>query len=234
MMNRIMIIFFVLIILTSACVNPFERFIKKENINQSTDELETMFTEDFPFTVAKLSPINIDVNSYDNFILFADGINSLIDIMNRQEIYDIPKIEVTYSTWNKSMDVIETYGPLIGSYNEVILSAKTYEINPTSDNFRTFYVNTASFAIEVILIYDIAVANPSLLKTVARPALKEIEALTITLSRLYNLNKYCPTCYKTIIERAENVILQTLKDGLIEGARFIFDQIIRAYQTVSA
>ena len=90
-----------------------------------------MFTEDFPFTVAKLSPINIDVNSYDNFILFADGINSLIDIMNRQEIYDIPKIEVTYSTWNKSMDVIETYGPLIGSYNEVILSAKTYEINPT-------------------------------------------------------------------------------------------------------
>ncbi len=228
-----MIIFFVLLILTSACANPFEQFIKKENINRSTDKLENMFTEDFPFAVAKLSPINIDIKSYNNFILFADNINLLIDIMNRQEVYDIPKIEVSYATWNKSMDVIETYGPLIGSYNEVILSAKNYEMNPTSDNFRTFYVNTASFAIEVILIYDIAIANPSILKTVARPALKEIEALTVTLSRLYNLNKYCPTCYKTIIEKAEDVIMQTLKDGLIEGARSIFDQIIRTYQTVS-
>ena len=234
MEKTLFIIILMVLIVTSGCVIPFDPFGRKDNEYTNTDKIESLFTEDFPHNVAKLHPINIDVNSYENFVIFADSINSLIDLLNRQEMYDIPKIEVTSVTWNKAMNAIETYGPLIGSYNEVISSARIYEISPTSDNFRIFYINTASFAIEVILIYDIAVANPSILRAIMKPAIKQLETLTITITRLSKINKYCPTCYTTIVEKVEDVIMQTLKEDLLDGAGFIMDQIIRPFQTNTA
>jgi len=234
MEKTLSLIILVTLIITSGCVIPFDPFGKKDNEYTSTDKIESLFTEDFSHNVAKLHPINIDVNSYENFIIFADSINSLIDLLNRQERYDIPKIEVTSVTWNKAMNVIETYGPLIGSYNEVISSARAYETNPTSDNFKIFYINTASFAIEVILIYDIAVANPSVVRNIAKIGKPQLETLATTITRLSKIDKYCPTCYTTIVEKVEDVIIQTLKEDLLDGAESILDQIIRLFQTDAA
>src|SRR3989344_2439572 len=122
--------------------------------NVSIEDTTTKAIQNIPNKIALLSEINLTtVDTLEKYKAFADNINNLIVILNEQnDLFNIPQIPATQDAWNKASKTITEYGPLINNYNEVINSAKTYDISRNDENLKLFYSASGKFAFETAII----------------------------------------------------------------------------------
>lgn len=117
------------------------------------DESIQFANETFPTAVATLPPLDLNtVDRYEDYQIFADRMNMLIEILNRELDYDIPLFPKTREAWSKASMTITKYSPLINNYNEVVLTAKSYSTSQTDESKKEFYLSTARFGFETALI----------------------------------------------------------------------------------
>jgi len=116
-------------------------------------ETITFANETFPYQIAKLTEVDINsVERFEDYKTFADRMNTLIEILNRQIEYDIPLFPTTRDVWSQVSRTITKYGPLINNYNEVINSAKKYTSSEKPEDKKEFYIATGRFGFEASLI----------------------------------------------------------------------------------
>ncbi|NQV00433.1 MAG: hypothetical protein HQ538_06865 [Parcubacteria group bacterium] len=145
--KALIIVFLVISLLLSGCENW--------NIDGNAVKGETIkfANETFPYEVAKLPELELDsINRFEDYKAFADRMNILIEILNRQIEYDIPLFPATQNVWSKVSTTITKYGPLVNNYNEVVHSAKKYASSGRSEDKKEFYIATARFGFETTLI----------------------------------------------------------------------------------
>ena len=114
---------------------------------------ENYLNDPFVTKVSRLSDMGLDsVESFDEYKNFADRINSLIIVINENANLGIPLFKKTNDAWIKLSNSINRYTPLIDNYNNLIYSAKTHENIHTNETYETFYRNSRSFSIELIIL----------------------------------------------------------------------------------
>jgi len=174
--------------------------------------------ETIPLKVAELN--NIDMKSfdtYDEFSLFAENFNGLIRIINEIDKVDMPLIPITDSSWKKAMDNINKYTPLIGSYNDVVTSAKLYQSEKSEDNLNDFYISTALFA------FDATVIIFAVFHTITFNAVG-------TVYRASGLNTFAfknPALVSFILKNSYRTVKITLVKESRKIALFILDSLVK-------
>ncbi len=139
------------VVLTSGCNGPEN----PNNESQGTVELaEQVMKKDLPLSVAGLPEMDLStVEGFEKFQKFADTSNALIDVLNEHnELFDIPRVQKRHEAYSKASTTITEYGPLVGSYNRVIHTARIYEESQTDDNLIDFYKTSGGFALEIGVI----------------------------------------------------------------------------------
>jgi len=218
-MKRIKILCLILILVyLSGCTIP----IRNNNIS-TTGESTQIVVEMLPLQISKLPKIELStIDNFEKFKKFADVINSLIEILNKEtNLFNIPKIEPTVETWNKVSKTIEEYGPLVNNYNEVVNNAREYENNPSKKNLENFYIASGKFGFEFGVIYW-AVFYGASYKSVG------------IVYRSVGLNQLafkCPTCVKIILSTAHWEIRTILVEGSSQVAQYLIELVSKLYES---
>ena len=185
-----MILFLIVVVaLISGCNTP-----DHDKMSGYVTQATKFANETLPLSVARLPEINLsDVNTFEKYKVFADNINSLIDVLNREtDLFNIPKLETTIEAWDKVSKLITEYGPLINSYNKVVLTAKTYKAEPNDENLKEFYIASGVFGLETGVIVW-AVFYGAAYESVG------------FVYRSIGFNKFafkCPTCVRIVLSEA--------------------------------
>lgn len=109
-----------------------------------------------PSKIAQLPEIDLkDIRTYNQYRNFADKINSLILILNRELGVKIPLLDTTEKAWNEISKKIKKYTPLINNYQKLIESAKKFEKEKTKENYKEFYRRLGQFSLESTIISTI-------------------------------------------------------------------------------
>lgn len=147
------IIIFLLIsfVLLTGCNNNNAQ----DTINTAINTTQSLISDDIPEQVAKLELLNLTtIDTYKKYKDFTDNINSLIEILNgKNDLFNIPKLKGTREEWGKISNKINEYGPLINNYNEVVSSAKKFNINKSNETLKEFYFKSGKFAFETTIIF---------------------------------------------------------------------------------
>jgi hypothetical protein len=143
--------------------------------------------------------------------------NDLIKIINEIDNVDIPTIPLSRTGFDKVMNGINKYAPLIGSYNDVVNTAKTYEVNRTKDNLNSFYISTAIFAL------DATVVVTTLFHSITFKAVG-------TVYRASGLNTFAfknPALVSFILKNSYRTVKATLVKESRNLAIFILDSLVK-------
>ena len=183
--------------------------------NVPIEDTTTRAIQNIPNKIALLSEINLTtVDTIEKYKVFADSINNLIVILNEQnDLFSIPQIPATQNAWNKASKTITEYGPLINNYNEVIHSARTYDISHNDENLREFYSSSGKFAFETAIIVG----------TVFYTASFEAVGIVYKAVGLNRLALSCGTCVSVILSHAHWTIRTVLVEGSSQFAQKILD-----------
>jgi hypothetical protein len=135
--------FLIILILLTGCNKP-----------QYTGNVISIDKDTLPINAANLPMMNMtSVDSFDRYKTFADNTNDLITILNnKNELFKIPKFEVTQEAWGRLSKKITEYSPLINNYNQVVGDAKIYVENNSKENLDRFYISSGKFAFESAII----------------------------------------------------------------------------------
>ncbi len=95
----------------------------------------------------------------ENYHEFADKINMMIELLNREGGFDFSELKGTQEEYEKISKFINEYGPLIKNYNEVIYAAKRYN-KENSHTAKKFYKASGKFGLELGLIVGAAYNAP--------------------------------------------------------------------------
>ncbi len=156
-----------------------------------------------PLEIANLTEFNgSNYESYTSYTEFAQHFNDLITILNNQKIFDIPKLDISQSSYEGILKFITKYGPLVNNYNLVVSSAKTYNQTRSNADLETFYGNVGNFAFELTLISSAVFYTPSY-RTVGA---------VYRASGLQYLAPRCPGCVSVALSTAH----WTIRNGLVE------------------
>ena len=200
------------IVLISGCNTPN---IGNNGISEYVTQAKEFTNETLPVSVARLPEMNLsDVNTFEKYKTFADNINSLIDILNREtDLFNIPKLETTTEAWGKASKLITKYGPLINNYNNVVSSAKMYKGDRNDENLEDFYIASGGFALETGVI----------VWAVFYGAAYNSVGLVYRSVGFNRLAFKCPTCIKIALSNAH----WTVRTALVEGSSLLADKVIR-------
>lgn len=158
------------------------------SINLGNQEISK---ETLPLKVANLSIIkSSDFSNVEDFQSFANDINTLIDLLNEQMDISIDHIEPTQQRWDSISRIITEYTPIVDNYNEVILTAKSYETYRTEYDLKDFYLASTKFSIELSLILGATYYS----------AAYKLTRYVYTNSGMTQFAFKCPTCVRTVLK----------------------------------
>ena len=166
-----------------------------------------------PSKIAQLPEINLeDVKTYQQYKSFADKMNDLILILNKELGIKIPLLDTSQEAWNEASKKINKYAPLINNYQELIKSAKRFENEKNEENYREFYLKLGQFSLETTII-SATVFHTITFNTVGH--LYRASGLNIIALK-------CPTCVSIILSNA----YWSLKTILVEESSEIAEGLI--------
>ena len=164
---------------------------------------EDSLNKKLPIEISDLNEFTEDnLNSYESYEKFANSFNNMIIILNNQKIFNIPKININQESYDKTLNFLTEYGPLVNNYNEVILSAKRYNATRLDKDLEYFYGKTSNFALELTLIQGAVFYSPSY-NTVGK---------VYRASGLQTLAFECGGCVKVALSTTH----WTMRNGLVE------------------
>ena len=209
------------IVLLLGCTpnNPNAKVVYTESVQQ--------LAEDLPIKISSLSTIDVTkAATAEEYQAIADKINAMIRILNeKSERFQIPELDATSKGWDKISKYITEYGPLIKTYNEVILAANDYNNIKTPDNLKAFYKNATVLGIEVTVIV-FAVFYTISYGTVG---------VVYRESGMSRMALECGSCVSVVLSEAHWALRTILVEGSSQAARKameILDNIEKEYHIV--
>ncbi len=177
---------------------------------------ETYLNDKVPYKLAELFVLNLeDVDNYEKYKTFADNVNSAIRITNEQLEIQIPALETSQEAWNKSSKFITKYGPLIKTYNSVVLSSKSFVESPSNEKYQKVYKELGVFSLEFTFISA----------TIFHTAVFNAVGAFYTSSGMTTFALKCPSCVSEILSAAYWSIKAALVESASKGADFLFNQL---------
>lgn len=165
--------------------------------------------------ISKLPKIETDtIESFEKYHQFADNVNDLIELLNRELGLELPVLEGTRTEYEKLSKIITEYSPLINNYNEVIDASRKFDINNSSTT-EDFYVASVKFGLETAIIFYTVWSGPAY-KT------------TGYIYRITGLNKIAvehPACVSIILGEVHWFIRTYLVETSSDVADFILRDI---------
>jgi len=160
-MKKVISIFLVLILILSGCTQPE---IKPQNTGKiilpSKKDIAILISDELKnFNTIDSSALN----NFEDFQNFISNVNRIIDIANENFGTDFKRIEVEereFKKLSKTAHIVEKYTPLIGPYNELIISAKNLDPKDES-SINELYVNTLFLGGDIFLINSGAIHKAS-------------------------------------------------------------------------
>lgn len=176
--------------------------------------------ESLPLEIAKLSLLNFNtVDSFETFKELADNLNLAIEILNEKSKTQIDFIEPTKETWNSISKVLTEYAPLIDNYNQLVSTAKDFDIERTEFKLNEFYLASSKFGIELALIMG----------TVFYGASYNIVKYVYFNSGMTRFALKCSTCVSTVLGQAH----WTIRNYFVASSAIIAEGAIRMLQNSS-
>ncbi|MBW6442748.1 hypothetical protein K0A97_03145 [Patescibacteria group bacterium] len=164
---------------------------------------ENSLNKKLPIEISNLKEFSEEnLNSYESYEKFANSFNNMITILDNQKMFDIPKMNINQESYDKTLKFLTEYGPLVNNYNEVIESAKKYNLTRLDEDLKYFYGKASNFALELILIEGAVFYGPSY-NTVGK---------VYRASGLQTLAFKCGGCVKVALSTAH----WTMRNGLVE------------------
>ena len=144
-MNKNIFSIFIILIFISGCT---------PNNNSTTNAVNEFTNETLPNTIAELPIIELStIDNFDKYKQFAENMNNMIRILNENsEIFNIPYFEKSQESFEKLAKYTTEYGPLVGSYNNLIYISRAFTFNKNEQNLKNFYAASGKFAFETTTI----------------------------------------------------------------------------------
>lgn len=164
---------------------------------------EKSFNHQVPLELCKLPTLTSEsINSYEAYKNFADKIDDAITILNNNQQFNIPNLGTTYADYDKILKFLTEYEPLIKNYNDLIISADTYNKSRADVDLQNFYIAGSHFAFELTVISA----------TVFYTASYQTVGAIYRASGLTTLATECPSCVSVVLSTTH----WTIRNGLVE------------------
>ena len=189
---------------------PDEVSIPNELLGDVTKTYDSYLVE-LTDEISKLPKIETDtIESFEKYHNFADNLNNLIELLNREGGVEIPKLKGTMEEYDKISKTITEYAPLINNYNEVIETAGTFDLNDSSA--VNFYIASGKMGLESTIIYYTVWSGPAYKAT----------GYIYRISGLNRIAFKCPSCVSIILGKVHWFI----RGYMVEKSSDIAESII--------
>jgi hypothetical protein len=154
MNKRFVALLLAMIVMVSGCIGqPAEQAVQMPNLPTGSAVAVNDATYQAALEIAKLPLIDENtIETTDQYTRFGDAVNTAIKILKDKTSMDIPYLDTSQAGYEKLSKFVNEWGPLVGSYNQLVMSAKNVKQNDEL-TINDFYKSSAIFGAEFGLIY---------------------------------------------------------------------------------
>ncbi|QQR93140.1 MAG: hypothetical protein IPJ89_02790 [Candidatus Iainarchaeum archaeon] len=196
-----------LTLLLSGCVSPISIDNAKKQIS----------TKALTKSIAGLPKMEVKtVENFEQYKTFADHLNALIQIINRERGLQIPEIEKSVESFEKVSNIVEAWTPLIENYNNLIDSARDYD-DKKRETVEKFYTTLGIFGLETTIVFTASFYKISF----------ETVGFIFRSSGFNAAAFHCPACVSAILSSMHWLFRNTLVDETSAQLTPLFEGFIK-------